>query len=564
MELIKKWLIAKNYPDVFTKRLQMKILPRLVYAIPVVLGLIFSACGNKPKRNPGQVFHYNQINSITSLDPAFAKSQNNIWAVDHLYNGLVQLDDALNVKPAIAKRWSISDDGKTYSFILRDDVFFHDDPVFESGKGRKVVADDFVYSFNRIIDDKTASPGSWIFKGRVAEVEPFQALNDSTFIMNLKSAFRPMPGILTMQYCSVVPREAVEKYGNDFRRKPVGTGPFKFKNWLENQVLFLIKNENYFETEAGKRLPYLDAVRISFIADRKTAFLELMNGKLDFFSGLESSIINELLTPNGELQPAKKDQLNFFKTAFLNTEYLGINMNFDDEASPLAKKKVRQALNFGFDRAKMMQSLRNNIGKVANSGFTPAGLPSFDAVQVKGYDYNPEKAKQLLAEAGYPNGKGLKRITLLTNKDYEDLCTFITRQWEDIGLMVQVEIVESATLRQMMSKSQAAFFRGSWIADYPDAENYFAVFYGKNPAPPNYTQFSNPEFDKLYEMALLENDDEKRFELYQQMDQILIEESPVIFLFYDETALFTRKNIEGLRVNAINLLNLKRVRKGGG
>ncbi len=526
--------------------------------------LLFGACsGSDSKKSAGtnKIFHYNQINSITSLDPAFAKSQNNIWAVDHLYNGLVQLDDELNVIPAIAKSWEISEDGKSYTFQLRNDVFFHDNEVFIGGKGRKVVAADFVYSFNRIIDDKTASPGSWIFKGRIADENPFQSPDESTFVLNLKKAFRPMLGILTMQYCSVVPKEAVEKYDNDFRSHPVGTGPFKFKNWLENQSLFLVKNENYFETENGQKLPFLDAVRVSFIADRKTAYLELMNGELDFFSGLESSIINELLTSEGELQPSKKDRINFFKKAFLNTEYLGINMNFRDQTSPLSQKKVRQALNYGFDRKKMMQNLRNNVGKAADSGFTPMGLPSFDAEKVKGYNYDPDKARRLLKEAGFENGKGLQEITLLTNKDYQDLCTFIARQWEDLGVKVQVEIVESATLRQMMSKGQTPFFRGSWIADYPDAESYFTMFYSKNPAPPNYTNFSNQQFDELYEKALLENDDEKRHDLYQQMDRIIVEEAPVIFLFYDETALFVQKNIEGLSVNAINLLSLKKVKK---
>ena len=309
------------------------------------------ACGGTEKKNSdkaAQVFHYNQINSITSLDPAFAKSQNNIWAVDHLFNGLVQLDDQLNVRPAIAKSWEISEDGKTYTFKLRDDVFFHDDEAFVGGKGRKVIAKDFVYSFNRIIEDKTASPGSWIFKGRVVDDEPFSAPDESTFVLKLSQAFRPMLGILTMQYCSVVPEEAVEKYGKEFRSQPVGTGPFKFKNWLENQSLFLIKNDNYFEIENGQKLPYLDAIRISFIADRKTAYLEMMNGKLDFFSGLESSIINELLTSEGELQDSKKEQLNFYKAAFLNTEYLGINMNFKSETSPLAKKKVRTSFKLWF------------------------------------------------------------------------------------------------------------------------------------------------------------------------------------------------------------------------
>ncbi len=530
-----------------------------------LISLIFiMACGGDTPEVPKaekSVFRYNQINSITSLDPAFAKSQNNIWAVDHLYNGLVQLDEQLQIKPAIAESWTVSDDGLVYTFKLRTDVTFHNNAAFADGKGRVVTAEDFVYSFNRIISDEVASPGSWIFKGNVAEVEPFKTIDKNTFELRLQKPFRPILGILTMQYCSVVPKEAIEKYGKNFRSNPVGTGPFQFKNWLENQSLFLTKNENYFEKDGAYQLPYLDAVRVNFIGDRKTAYLELMNKKLDFMSGLESSYVNELLTIDGELQKDQQKDLQFLKSPFLNTEYLGINMQFGDGKHPLRDKQVRQALNYGFDRNKMLETLRNNVGKAADAGFVPRGLPSFDNQKVKGYSYQPDKSRSLLKEAGFPNGEGLPEITLHTNKDYQDLCTFIARQWEDIGVKVNIEVIESATLRQMMTKGQTQMFRGSWIADYPDAESFFTVFYGKNPAPPNYTRFANPDFNRLYEAALKENDDQKRYDLYHQMDQILIDYAPVIFLFYDETALFADKNISGLSKNAINLLSLKKVKK---
>ncbi len=512
-------------------------------------------------REKVKVLHYNQHRGISSLDPAFARSQANIWAIDHLYNGLVQLDEQLNVKPAIAKSWSISPNGKDYTFTLNSNVYFHKNVCFEDSIGRKVTAKDFVYSFNRVIDKEVSSPGSWIFNGKVDSVQPFQAINDTTFVLKLLEPFRPMLGILTMQYCSVVPKEAIEFYGKTFRANPVGTGAFKFKKWLENQSMFLIKNDNYFEKLNGEQLPFLDGVRISFIGDRKTAYLELMNSKLDLISGLESSYVNELLTEDGELQPSQAKHLQFLKSPYLNTEYLGINMEFKEETSALKLKKVRQALNFGFDRAQMQAALRNNVGKPANKGFIPRGLPAHNFSEVKGFNYDPNKALGLLSEAGYPNGKGLPEIKLLTNKDYLDLCTFITRQWEDIGIKSKIELVESATLRSMMRKSQAPFFRGSWIADYPDGESFLTVFYGGNPAPPNYTHFKNATFDQLYEEALKENNDSIRYTKYNQMDKILIEEAPVIFLFYDETAVFATKNISGLSKNAINLLSLKAVRK---
>lgn len=507
-------------------------------------------------------FRYNQHNPVTSLDPAFARTQNNIWAVDCLFNGLVQMDDSLHVKPCIAKYWTISSDALIYRFVLRDDVYFHDDEAFPGGKGRRVVASDVVYSFRRLIDDAWPKPGSWIFKDRVAADAAFVADNDSTFVLRLAAPFQPMLQILTMQYASVVPKEACEFYGRDFRRHPVGTGPFKFKIWTENQALVVIKNERYFEKdEYGTRLPYLDAVKTTFISDRKTAFLEFKKGNLDYFFGLESSYINELLTPDGSLQPALNQDFYFLKNPYLNTEYLGIRIDSQASVNPLQLKKIRQALNYGIDRAQMLRALRNNVGRPADSGFAPRGLPSFDNIAAPGYSFDPVKAARLLAEAGFPTGKNLPPITLLCNQDYLDLCTFITRQWEDLGIKVNIDMTETALLRERMRKGQAPFFRASWIADYPDAESFYTCFYSKNAAPPNYTRFQNAGLDRLYTSSLKETDPEKRYLMYRQIDRILVEEAPVVFLFYDETAQFAANNISGLPRNAINLLSLKRVKK---
>jgi peptide/nickel transport system substrate-binding protein len=524
---------------------------------------LFVACGKNTDENSNKsVFRYNQINPISSLDPAFARNQANMWAIQSLFDCLVEVDDSLRIVPCLAKSWDISANGLHYTFHLRNDVFFHDNNCFPNGKGRRMVAADVVYSFNRIIDSVIVnSPGSWIFKDRVTKNAPFEAPNDSTFVLNLVKPFGPMLGILTAQYCSVVPKEAIDTYQKDFRKNPVGTGPFRFKKWLENQGLFLIKNENFWEHDAqGTRLPYLDGVRVTFMPDRKTAYLEMMRGKLDFMSGIESSVANELLTSDGEMQPKHLGKLQLIKTPYLNTEYFGINMDFKNQTPPLSIKKVRQALNYGFDRVTMLKTLRNSMGKAASAGFTPRGLPSFSD-KVVGYDYNPDKARRLLSEAGFPNGKNLPIIKIMTVKDYLDIATFIARQWEDLGVKTSVDVMETATLRELMTKGDAPFFRASWIADYPDAESFYTVFYSTNPTPPNYTHFKNAAFDALYDAALSENDDAKRYALYQQMDAILIDEAPVIFLFYDESSRFARANFEGLSRNAMNLLPLKKVRK---
>ena len=525
--------------------------------------LLLTACTshNHPDK---KIFHYNESSGLASLDPAFAKNKQVMWATHQLYNTLIEIDSNMQMQPSLAKRWEISADNLTFTFYLRAGVFFINDDCFKNIP-RKLVAQDVVYSFNRIIDKSTASPGAWIFNNRVDSIEPFKAINDTTFQLKLQRPFQSILGILSMQYCSIVAREAVEMYGTDFRRHPVGTGPFSFVAWEEGQALILKKNENYFEKDAeGKSLPYLDGIKVSFYDSKATEFLEFQQNRLDFIDDIDPSFKDEVLTKTGNLKKTWQGKIKLQKHPYLNIEYLGILVDEDNELvknSPLRLQKIRQAINYGFNRKKMMLYLRNSIGIAAESGFVPAGLPSFDSVAVQGYHYDVNKAKQLLSEAGYPDGKNLPEIKLLTIPIYGDLGTYIANELLQVGIKVQVEVIQKSLLMEQTSKSQAPFFRGSWIADYPDAENYLSVFYGKNPAPPNYTRYKNTEFDFLYEKALSEKNDSLRYKLYQQMDRIIISDAPVVPLWYDMAIHLVHLNIQHFYPNSLNLLELRRVKK---
>ncbi|MBL0068432.1 MAG: ABC transporter substrate-binding protein [Chitinophagaceae bacterium] len=527
------------------------------------LALQLSSCYNK-KNDEANVFHYNEFNGIASLDPAFAKSQSTMWAAHQLYNTLVEIDDSLHMVPSIARSWDISADRMTFIFHLRNNIFFHDDPVFPGGKGRKLTAQDVEYSFNRIIDKQTASPGSWIFNRKVDTIQPFKAIDDTTFQLKLLRPYLPMLGIISMQYCSIVAKEAVEKYGTDFRRHPVGTGPFQFVAWEEGQALVLKKNSTYFEKDKnGKGLPYLNGIRVSFYDSKATEFLLFRQKQLDFINDIEASFKDEVLTKKGTLRKEWDGKIVLTTNPYLNIEYLGIlvdSANALVKNSPMRSKKIRQAINYGFDRRKMILYLRNSLGTPAESGFVPMGLPSFDSSVVKGYNYNPAKTKQLLAEAGYPDGKGLPAIKLLTVAIYADMANFIAKQLEESGIPVQVEVVQKSLLLTMTSSSTAAFFRASWIADYPDAENYLSVFYSKNPAPPNYTRYKSASFDEAFEKAIREDNDSIRYKLYQQADKIMIEDAPVVPLWYDKVVWLVQPGVKGFSPNALNLLELRRVK----
>jgi peptide/nickel transport system substrate-binding protein len=485
-----------------------------------------------------------------------------MWPIHQLYNTLVETDDSLHLVPSLATHWEVSDDRLVYTFHLRNDVFFHDNDAFPGGKGRRMTAQDVVYSLRRIMDPATASSGAWIFNNRIDSADGFKALDDTTFRLTLIRPFTPVLGLLSMQYCSIVPKEVVEKWGKDFRSHPCGTGPFMLQAWEEGLAMIMKKNPRYFEKDsAGNRLPYLDGIKITFYDNKATEFLLFRQGELDFINDIDPSFKDEVLTKKGVLRKDWVGRIVLQKHPYLNTEYLGILTDSTRDVvkqSPLRHRAVRQAINYGFDREKMVMYLRNSIGTPALSGFIPAGLPSFDKEKVKGYSYNPVKARKLLADAGYPDGKGLGTIRLLTIPIYGDLASFIAKQLEDIGVKIQVEVVQKSFLLEQTAKSQALFFRGSWIADYPEAENYLSVFYGKNPAPPNYTRYHNPRFDALYEKALVTENDSIRYELYRQMDQLVINDAPVVPLWYDEVIHLVNPRVRGFVPNGLNLLELRR------
>lgn len=517
-------------------------------SILFILGLVIISCNKQYSNADLSIFKYNEPAGIHTLDPTFAKDQATIWATNQLFNGLVQLDDSLNLKPSISRSWAISSNALEYTFSLRTDVVFHDHELFKDGIGRKVIASDFVYSFNRLLAKDHAAPGAWV----LANVDYFSAVNDSLLFIKLKRSSPGFLSLLSMQYCSVVPSEVVE--GGDFARDPIGTGPFKFQLWEDGIKLVLRKNSKYFEKEGNEQLPFLDAIAITFIKDKQSAFLNFIQGKLDFISGIDASYKDEILTNNGDLRDHYKEKVNLQSLPYLNTEYLGFLM--DNDPLPL---EIRQAINYGFDRVKMLKYLRNNIGTPAEYGFIPIGLPAFNK-DVTGYTYDFEKAKELISMSDFDTKR---EILLSTTSSYLDLCEYIQNNLQEIGLNVRIEVSPPSTHRQLVATSRLSFFRGSWIADYPDAENYLSLFYSKNFCPdgPNYTHFSNDEFDSLYEASLSEIDLDIRNTIYNRMDKILIDNAVVVPLYYDRVLRFSQKNISGFTGNPMNLLDLKRVKK---
>ncbi len=558
-------------PKLVTANLLMKN-KKFLLAIALFSGIsvFLMNCGNDEQaKDSRQVFRFNELGDVTSLDPALAGSFENNWALTQIFNGLVEMDTALEVKPCLANSWNISDDGLEYTFHLRSDVVFHDNPQFPGGKGRKVTASDFVFSFNRLFD-KQISNASTLVDGIDMEFNSstpaIKSLDDSTLVIRLKKPFQPFLGILTMKYFSVVPKEVVQFYKRDFGIHPVGTGPFQLKFWKDKISLVLEKNQRYFKTdEMGTRLPHLDIISVSFVKDPDAAFIQFMSGDLDMISGIDAINKEKVLEKDGRLKATYTDKFKLISEAFLKTDYFGIFIDENAELvknSPLRIKYLRQAMNYGIDRQKIVQYRRYNLGTPA-TGFIPHDMNAYDPAKLKGYSYNPDKARELLDMAGFPGGKGMKPITLTTTASYLDIAEDVASQLNQIGIKVEVDIMPPTAFKTAVAEGKLLIFRKSWICDYPDPENFMTLFYSKHysPAGANYTHFHHSEFDRYYEKCLVEQNDSIRSELFLRMDQILVEESPVIPLYYDRIVRLVQKSVSGLIIDPTNSINLERVRK---
>jgi peptide/nickel transport system substrate-binding protein len=532
---------------------------------PILHGI--NGCQNVDKLKFSNYFLYNEDQNVNTLDPAFARAQSEIWVISQMFEGLVEFDDKLNIRPNLAKNWVIADSGKSYLFHLRNDVYFHAVGPFKN-KRRKMTADDVVYSFRRIADPLTASPGAWVFNDKMdlrcfsthdSVPFPVTAINDSTVKIQLTHAFKPFLGILAMYYCFIVPKEAV---GADFRSHPIGTGPFQFVKWEEEVAILLSRNDIYYRFENGKRLPYLDGVMMENVKNKQTAFMKFVQGEYDFFNGVDATIKDEMLDKSARLKPKYTNSFHLEKAPFLNTEYLGFNIGERYRNHPLNNIHIRKAINFAIDRRKMIAYLRNGVGIPETYGFVPAGMPDYPYHSLRKNEYNLDSARYHIKASGMDVSRA-EEIVINTTQDYLELMIFVQKEMQKIGLKVKIEVHPSSFLRQLKKEQQINCFRGSWIADYPDPENYLICFKTENFSPngPNYFHFSNSKFDASFKTANAESDNKKRLKIMSEAEQLMQAELPCIILYYDESLRLSQNWIEGLTSNPINFLRLREVKK---
>ncbi len=518
----------------------------------VFVGMMYVGCNSSSMHNDSAVFRYNEPAGVSSLDPAFARAQSNIWICHQLFSTLVELDAQLDVIPGLAKEWLISDSGRSYRFTLHSEVAFHPHPSFEDV--RILTAEDVVYSLYRLKDPALSSPGAWTMQW----VDSIYAVNDSVVSIDLYEPFSPFLKLLSMKYTSIVPKEAVEYDDIPFAKYPTGTGPFYLKRWVPGDRLILRRYHNYHcDGFKGN----IESVVVRFINDKLSAFLSFLKGDLDFISGLDVSYRDDIVNEHGHLREKHRSRMRLETTAYLNTEYLAFNTEkLANDNSPFSDSRIRKAIHLAIDKEQLVRYLMRGMAIPANIGMTP---PSLRNAPQQLIEHDQAQARELLSQAGYKNGDGLPPITLHTNPGYQDMAEFIQSQLIQIGIRVSVDVSPPATLRQQIATGKVNWFRASWIADYPDVENYMLLFSSAfiPPNGPNYSRFSDAQTDSLYHTLSRMQPSPQRDSLHALMETKIAEQSPVIPLFYDQVIRIINKDISGFPINSLNLLEIRDLKK---
>lgn len=485
-----------------------------------------------------------------TLDPAMATDTTSSRVIRNIFDGLVQFDKDLNVIPAIAKSWNISEDSLVWTFNLRKGVKFHN--------GREVKADDFVYTFTRILNSKTKSPRTWLFEGvkgakefmegKADKVTGLKVLDDYTFQVTLAEPFTPFLSVLAMENAYVVPREEVEKYGEEFAQYPVGAGPFKFVEWKHDDKVVLEKNEDYYVE--GR--PYLDKVVYRIIPEGSSAFAEYEQGNVyqNVDDDLPAGQITRIMDPNGDFA------VDFKSIPRLGTFYIG----FNTQKEPFNNKKVRQAINYAVNRKVLAAVVMNGVVKPAN-GILPPTMPGYNP-DLEGYEYNLEKAKKLLAEAGYKDGlPGQFELAYNTDKKNQRIVEAIQSNLKQIGVNVRLINMDWGTYIKKVDNGETQMYRLAWIADYPDPDNFlYVLFHSKNAGPGgNGAFYKNSEVDQMLDKARSMKPGKDRIALYQKIEKQIVEDAPWIPVYYYTAPILVKPFVNNYVFTAQSALPLTNV-----
>ena len=548
----------------------------LIPSLSTAFLLLFFSCSSPDKpqddrealvkasgdRYYGGVFRLNESEYLKNLFPHNITDAYSYRIACQIYEGLFKFDDeTLKVIPALAESFGVDESGTSYTIKLKEGVYFHDDPCFENGKGREVTAEDIKYCFTRLCTQNLnnqlfSSIFKDILKGANAyynataeghipdfEVTGIKVINKYTIQLFLTEPNSVFLINLSMPGCFIYPREAEEKYKVDMRIKAVGTGPFILSDIDEDISIILKKNNNYHgKDEYGNQLPFLDAISIQFIKDKKTELFEFRKGNLDMIYRLPTDYILEILEEMNPENQGEYREYELQRVPEMATQFLTFNLK-----NPIFRDiNVRKAFNYAIDREKILDFVLNGEGYAPGiHGITPPVLSDYNIEEIDGYTLNVDSARYFLNMAGYRDGRNFPKIELLLNPEGErntNVAIEIQKQLKDyLNINVELTILPFAQLIERSFQGDFSLMRTGWIADYPNAENFLWIFYGDNVpnnneriSYPNIARYNSADFDRYFNQALNAKSLEEANNFFKKAERVLMRDAPIIVLWYDE------------------------------
>lgn len=562
-----------------TKMLKRLIL--LIFAVP-----FFYACNTQTSQDTkvikakggvryGGDFRFMSSEKVKTLFPLETTNVYTSRIIMQLFEGLLKIDpETTELIPAIAEEVDVNDSSTLFTFKLRDDVYFHDNPCFKDGKGRNVTADDFKYSLEFACSNDPLNHASYLlkdivkgaeayFKGEADEVEGIRVKDDYTLEIELNSPFSGFKKILTHAGLGVFPKEAYKKYGQNIVHHPVGTGAFLLDTLAEDKIV-LTRNNNYWgKDEFGNPLPFLDHVIMTYSKNKTDELLSFRAEKIDLVLDIPVEEVENVLGTLPEAQAGENVKHKVDSKVTMSLTYYG----FANQSEIFSDKKVRKAFNLAVDRKYIIDSWLEGEGWPVEHGFVPK-MEGYPIDKVKGYTFDVDQAKKLMAEAGYPEGKGFPVVKLFVNakegSGQHKLAEAVSASLKgNLGVDIDVKLVSIGERDEKVKNGEAIFWRTGWVADYPDPENFLSLFYGGNIDGNNPTmnpfKYDNPAFDALFKKALSETDEEKRMDLLAQCDQLIIDDAVVMPLINDDFLTMVNLKVRRFVTNDVEQLDFSRI-----
>jgi oligopeptide transport system substrate-binding protein len=534
----------------------------------------------------GGVLKLNETEYIKSLYPPSITDAFSFRVASQIYEGLLKFDQTdLSLKKTLIEEYSIDSSGTVYTFKLRKGIKFHDDPCFPDGKGRELKAADVKYCFSQLCIQSINNQGYVVFKDLLKgadkyyaasvngkepsfEIEGLRLVSDYIIRIELTRPSSIFLYDLARPFTLIYPKEAKEKYGLDMRSKAVGTGPFTLSHVEEDLVIILKKNPNYYGSDQfGNKLPFLEAIDIKFIREKKSELYEFKKGNLDMIYRLPAEHVAEILesTKAGSANEYSAYQLQ--QTPEMATQFY----TFNNKGKVFSNKNLRKAISFAIDRQKIFDFVLNREGfSPGHQGIVPPAFKQYPVDSVDGYNFNLDSAKYFLAKAGYSEGKGFPSVTLELNSDGErntNVAIEVVRQLkQNLNITIEMKVIPFSQLVENIITGKSEFYRIGWLADFPNPENFLSLFYGKDvPANigeksfPNFSRYTNAKFDALFEKALSMRTPEEATPYFFQAEKVLIEDAPVVVLWYDMGLRLLQSYVKNFPNNAIQFRDYSEV-----